>query len=206
MFTWGDALKNNIDRQTQFIRQATELQKRVAAQNAKAYYTRLGADKKNELKKKNIRYLAVPTVRTQETSPEAKEVVMVWSIDQMRLVGQNVCELKKKPRVGEVGTYDKKKAEYIGKGPETTVMSPTNEGPSMSTPAFANRSRTGMLVPPGLQHAVLGEFRASFGEHAFRYRNAVQKSKVYPCLILTMTAPRRFYALFHLCPPYPDVN
>jgi len=143
MFTWGDALKNNIDRQTQFIRQATELQKRVAAQNAKAYYTRLGAHKKNELKKKNIRYLAVPTVRTQETSPEAREVVMVWSIDQMRLVGQNVCELKKKPRVGEVGTYDKKKAEYIGKGPETTVMSPTNEGPSMSTPAFANGSRTG---------------------------------------------------------------
>ena len=143
MFTWADALSHTIDHQTMFIRQATELQKRVAAQNAKAYYARLGAEKKNELKKKNIRYLAVPTVRTQETSSKAKEVVMIWAIDQKRLVGQNVCELKKVPRVGEVGTYDKKKAEYIGKGPETTVMSPTNEGPSMSTPAFANGSRTG---------------------------------------------------------------
>lgn len=143
MFTWADALRNNIDRQTQFIRQATELQKRVAAQNAKAYYARLGAEKKNELKKKNIHYLAVPTVRTQETSSKAKEVVMVWSIDQKRLVGQNVCELKKVPRAGELGTYDKKKAEYIGKGPETTVMALTNEGPSISTTAFAKGSRTG---------------------------------------------------------------
>ena len=123
IFAWaGQTTFRVIDTQTMFIRQATELQKRVAAQNAKAYYARLGAEKKNELKKKNIRYLAVPTVRTQETSSKAKEVVMIWSIDQKRLVGQNVCELKKVPRVGDVGTYDKKKAEYIGKGPETTVM------------------------------------------------------------------------------------
>jgi len=144
MFTWGDAVGRNIDHQTQFIRHtATELQKRIAAQNAKAYYARLGAGKKNELKKKNIRYLAVPTVRSKQTSPEAKEVVMVWDILRQSLVGQNVCELKKVPRAGELGTYDKKKAEYIGKGPETTVMALTNEGPSISTTAFAKGSRTG---------------------------------------------------------------
>ena len=116
MFTWGDAVGRNIDHQTQFIRHtATELQKRIAAQNAKAYYARLGAGKKNELKKKNIRYLAVPTVRSKQTSSKAKEVLMIWDIPRESLVGEYVYELDTVPAVGEVATYDKMQAEYIGK-------------------------------------------------------------------------------------------
>ena len=103
-----------------FIRHtATELQRRVATQNAKTYYARLGAGKKNELKKKNIRYLAVPTVRSKETSPKAKEVLMVWDIPRESLVGQYAYEVNTVPTVGEVASYDKMRAEYIGKGPET---------------------------------------------------------------------------------------
>jgi hypothetical protein len=120
MFTWGDAVGRNIDHQTQFIRHtATELQKRIAAQNAKAYYARLGAGKKNELKKKNIRYLAVPTVRSKQTSSRAKEVLMIWDIPRESLVGEYVYELDTVPAVGKVASYDKMSAEYIGKGPET---------------------------------------------------------------------------------------
>jgi len=102
-----------------FIRQATELQKRVAEQNAKAYYARLGAGQKNELKKKNIRYLAVPTVRSKQTSSKAKVVLMIWEMARESLVSEYVYEVDTVPPVGEVASYDKMRAEYIGKGPET---------------------------------------------------------------------------------------
>jgi hypothetical protein len=108
-----------IQQQTSFIRHtATELQRRIAEQNAKAYYARLGAGKKNELKKKNIRYLAVSTVRSKQTSPKAKAVLMIWDIPRESLVGEYVYELDTAPTVGEVASYDKMRAEYIGKGPE----------------------------------------------------------------------------------------
>jgi len=44
---------------------------------------------------------------------------MVWDIPRESLVGQNVYELNTAPTVGEVASYDKLRAEYIGKGPET---------------------------------------------------------------------------------------
>jgi hypothetical protein len=109
-----------IETQTMFIRHtATELQRRIATQNAKAYFARLGPGKKKELKKKNIRYLAVPTVRSKQTSPKAKEVLMIWDIPRESLAGEYVYELDTAPTVGEVASYDKMRAEYIGKGPET---------------------------------------------------------------------------------------
>jgi len=121
IFAWADHTTSRIiETQTMFIRHtATELQRRIAAQNAKTYYTRLGPKKKNELKKKNIRYLAVPTVRSKQTSPKAKEVLMIWDIPRESLVGEYVYELDTAPTVGEVASYDKMRAEYIGKGPET---------------------------------------------------------------------------------------
>ena len=73
IFAFADhTIFRNVTTQTMFIRHtATELQRRIAAQNAKTYYARLGAGKKNELKKKKIRYLAVPTVRSKQTSSQS---------------------------------------------------------------------------------------------------------------------------------------
>jgi hypothetical protein len=121
IFAWGEHTTSRIiETQTMFIRHtATELQRRVAAQNAKTYYAHLAPGKKTELKKKNIRYLAVPTVRSKQTSPKAKEVIMVWDIPRESLVGQYAYEVNTVPTVGEVASYDKMRAEYIGKGPET---------------------------------------------------------------------------------------
>jgi len=121
IFAWADHTTSRIiETQTMLIRHtATELQRRIAAQNAKTYYAHLGPRKKNELKKKNIRYLAVPTVRSKQTSPKAKEVLMIWDIPRESLVGEYVYELDTAPTVGEVANYDKMQAEYIGKGPET---------------------------------------------------------------------------------------
>src|SRR5438067_6421077 len=119
IFAWADHTTSRIiQTQTMFIRHtATELQRRVATQNAKTYYARLGAGKKNELKKKNIRYLAVPTVRSKQTSPKAKEVIMIWDIPRESLAGQNVYELDSAPPVGKLATYDNLVAEYVGKPP-----------------------------------------------------------------------------------------
>jgi hypothetical protein len=121
IFAWGDhATSRIIETQTMFIRHtATELQRRIATQNAKTYYARLEPRKKDELKKKNIRYLAVPTVRSKQTSPKAKEVLMIWDVPRESLVGEYVYELDTAPIVGEVASYDKMRAEYIGKGSET---------------------------------------------------------------------------------------
>src|SRR5262245_16368482 len=95
IFAWADHTTSRIiETQTMFIRHtATELQRRIATQNAKTYYARLGLKRKNELKKKNIRYFAVPTVRSKQTSPKAKEVLMIWDIPRESLVGEYVYEL-----------------------------------------------------------------------------------------------------------------
>ena len=115
-FGWGEhAMSRTIETQTMFIRHtATELQRRIATQNAKTYYAHLAPRKKNELKKKNIRYWAVPTVRSEQTSPKAVEILMIWDIPRESLVGQNVYELEKKPQIGTLASYDDLKAEYVG--------------------------------------------------------------------------------------------
>jgi hypothetical protein len=116
IFAWADHTTSRIiETQTTFIRHtATELQRRIATQNAKTYYAHLAPRKKNELKKKNIRYWAVPTVRSEQTSPKAVEILMIWDIPRESLVGQNVYELEKKPQIGTLASYDDLKAEYVG--------------------------------------------------------------------------------------------
>ena len=57
----------------------------------------------------------MPTVRSKQTSSKAKEVLMIWDIPRESLVGEYVYELDTVPTVGEVATYDKMQAEYIGK-------------------------------------------------------------------------------------------
>jgi hypothetical protein len=118
-FAWGELTTSRIiETQTMFIRHtATELQRRIAEKNAKAYFAHLGSEKKSALKKKNIHYLAVPTVRSKQTSPKAKEVIMIWDIPRESLVGQNVYELDSAPPVGKLATYDNLVAEYVGKPP-----------------------------------------------------------------------------------------
>lgn len=118
-FAWGElTTSRTIETQTMFIRHtATVLQQRIAEQNAKAYFAHHGSEKKSALKKKNIRYLAVPTVRSKETSPKAKEVIMIWDIPRESLVGQNVYELDSAPPAGKLASYDNLMAEYVGKNP-----------------------------------------------------------------------------------------
>jgi hypothetical protein len=115
-FGWGEhALSRIIETQTMFIRHtATELQRRTAEKNAKIYYAHLTPKKKTDLKAKKIRYLLVPTVRSEETSPKAKEVRMTWDTQSESLVDNYVYEFENPPAVGTAAKVGGYTAEYTG--------------------------------------------------------------------------------------------
>ena len=72
-----NAILQNIQAQTLLARhRATQDQIRIAEQNAKTFFKQLPPAKKEELKKKKVKTVLIRTVRSKETSPEAKEVRM----------------------------------------------------------------------------------------------------------------------------------
>jgi hypothetical protein len=115
-FGWGEhTMSRIIETQTMFIRHtATELQRRTAEKNAKIYYAHLTPKKKADLKAKKIRYILVPTVKSAETSPKAKEVRMTWDTQSESLVDKYVYEFENPPAVGTVAKVGDHTAEYAG--------------------------------------------------------------------------------------------
>jgi hypothetical protein len=115
-FGWGEhAISRSIETQAMFIRHtATELQRRTAEKNAKIYYTHLAPKKKADLKTKKIRYILVPTVKSEETSPKVKEVRMTWDTQSESLVDKYVYEFENPPAVGTVAKVGGYTAEYTG--------------------------------------------------------------------------------------------
>jgi hypothetical protein len=115
-FGFGEhALSRSIETQTMLIRHtATKLQRQVAEQNARTYVATLSPEKKQQLKRKKVRYLAVPTVPSKETSPKAKEVLMIWDVPRETLASKTVYELGTTPEVGKLASYDNMVAEYVG--------------------------------------------------------------------------------------------
>ena len=115
-FGWGEHTASRIiETQTMFIRHtATELQLRTAEKNAKIYYAHLTPGKKADLKAKKIRYVLIPTVKSAETSPKAKEVRMTWDTQSESLVDKYVYEFENPPAVGTVAMVGGHKAEYTG--------------------------------------------------------------------------------------------
>jgi len=115
-FGWGEhGISRSIETQAMFIRHtATELQRRTAEKNAKVYYTHLAPKKKADLKAKKIRYILVPTVKSAETSPKAKEVRMTWDTQSESLVDKYVYEFENPPAVGTVAMVGGHAAEYTG--------------------------------------------------------------------------------------------
>jgi len=115
-FDWGEHTASRIiETQTMFIRHtATELQLRTAEKNAKIYYAHLTPGKKADLKAKKIRYVLIPTVKSAETSPKAKEVRMTWDTQSESLVDKYVYEFENPPAVGTVAMVGGHKAEYTG--------------------------------------------------------------------------------------------
>ena len=106
-----------IQTQTMLIRhKATEEQKQVAQQRAKVFYTHLAPEKKTALKQKKVRYIAVDTVRSKETSPKAKKTVMIWDTQSEGLANGDVYDLETAPALGQTAKFDTYSAEYVGSG------------------------------------------------------------------------------------------
>jgi hypothetical protein len=104
-----------IQTQTEFIRHtATEYQRRVAEQNAKAFFKQLTPAKKEELRKKHIKTVLIPTVRSAQTSPEAKEVKMRYSLEGESLIDNYVYEFKTPLQTGTIAKIGGLDPEYVG--------------------------------------------------------------------------------------------
>src|SRR5207249_10646898 len=76
--------------------EATERQRRIAEQRARAAYVAHQA----ALKKRKVRYIAVDTEKDSRTSPNAKKTVMIWDTQSQEVVGNNVYDVKSPPAVG----------------------------------------------------------------------------------------------------------
>ena len=105
-----------IQTQTMLIRhKATELQRRTAESNAKAFFSQITPAKKEELKKKKIQTVLIRTVRSKETSPAAKDVRMRYSLEGESLVDDYTYEFETPLQSGTVakasGLPD---PEYVG--------------------------------------------------------------------------------------------
>jgi len=93
-------------------REATERQRRIAEERARAAY----AAHQAALKKRKVRYIAVDTEKDNRTSPNAKKTVMIWDTQSQEVVGNNVYDVKSPPAVGATAKFDTYSAEYVGSG------------------------------------------------------------------------------------------
>jgi hypothetical protein len=94
-FTFGELTSGRvIQTQTTIGRHtATEYQRRIAEQNAKVFFKQLTPEKKGELKKKRVRTVLIRTVRSRQTSPKAKAVLMRFSLEGESLIDPVAFEI-----------------------------------------------------------------------------------------------------------------
>jgi hypothetical protein len=97
-------------------RQASERQRRIAEERARAYQRRLTPEKKAAMRKKKVRYIAVDTVKDERTSPRAKKDVMIWDVESQQIVGNNVYDVESTPAIGQTAKFETYAAEYVGSG------------------------------------------------------------------------------------------
>jgi hypothetical protein len=115
-FSWGEqAIRRIVETQTMFIRhRATEYQRRVAEQNAKVFFKALTPEKKAELRKKKIKTVLIRTVRSAETSPNAKDIRMRYSLEGESLIDDYVYEFSSPLGTGTVAKTVDPEPEYVG--------------------------------------------------------------------------------------------
>jgi gas vesicle protein len=97
-------------------RQASERQRKIAEERARAYQRSLTPERKATMKKKKVRYIAVDTVKDERTSPKAKKDVMIWDVESQQIVGNNVYDVESTPSVGQTAKFETYSAEYVGTG------------------------------------------------------------------------------------------
>lgn len=106
--------------------QATERQRKVAEQRARLYLAKraeeekkaaaqvaaASSSKKNQTAAKPSRYIAVATEKEDFNTGQA--AVMIYDTQTSSIVGNNVYDLKSKPKDGTISKFDTYSAEYVG--------------------------------------------------------------------------------------------
>ena len=115
-FGWGEhTFIRTIQTQTMLIRhKATEEQRRVAENNAKAFFSQLTPEKKQELKKKKVRAVLIRTTRSRETSPTAKDVRMRYNLECESLIDGYAYEFDAPLQSGTIAQAQGLDPEYVG--------------------------------------------------------------------------------------------
>ena len=109
-----NAILQNIQAQTLLARhRATEDQIRIAEQNARLFFKQLPPAKKEELKKKKVKTVLIRTVRSKETSPEAKEVRMRVDLQSETLIDDSAYEFTTPLPAGTIAQV-KLESDYVG--------------------------------------------------------------------------------------------
>ncbi|MEO6872502.1 MAG: hypothetical protein ABI233_09825 [Chthoniobacterales bacterium] len=96
--------------------EASERQHRIAEERAQRAYAEMSAKRKQQMKARKTRYIAVDTENDQKTAAGAKKSVMIWDTQSQEVVGNNVYDVKSPPAVGSTAKFDTYSAEYVGSG------------------------------------------------------------------------------------------
>jgi hypothetical protein len=96
--------------------EATENQRIVALRNAKRAIAVIHSQpkKREAMKRKKIRYLAVDTVKDERAKGEA--TVMLFDSESEQLVGKDVYDVRIKPPLGVTAQFETYAATYVGTG------------------------------------------------------------------------------------------
>ena len=100
-------------------RRASERQRLLAEQRARAVAAKMEAKQKREVAagkttKKKSRYIAVDTVKDEKST--GAKTVMIFDTQSKEIVGNNVYDVKEAPATGSVAKFDTYSAEYVGTG------------------------------------------------------------------------------------------
>ena len=96
--------------------EATERQRQVAEMRARQSYARMSAQRRANLKKKKIRYIAVDTEKGAKSSPKARKTVMIYDTETQKIASNNAYDVAQSPSVGSTTKIDSYSAEYVGSG------------------------------------------------------------------------------------------
>ena len=127
---WGElTIGRNIQRQTRFIRRvATEAERRIAAQNAAAYYAQLSRAEKADLKKTK-RYWAVPITKKKVTKPGRKVPKEEPKKEPKEEPKEEKEEPKEEAKANDVIIYDPLSGSIVNKYVYTLESLPAPDTP-----------------------------------------------------------------------------
>jgi hypothetical protein len=96
--------------------EADEHQRQVAEMRARRSYAHMSVQRREGMKSRKVRYIAVDTEKGKKTSPKAKKTVMIYDTQTQKIASNTAYDVEKSPSVGSTTKIDNYSAEYVGSG------------------------------------------------------------------------------------------